>query len=291
MNEDFYYLQNLKLGMQPLVPGMVRADRVLIYAKRELENLLKRSQSSKNKTAGDFHYSLNRIIRQTGSLLNMGGETNLASSLFDEIKNLNSRILLKDFNGKIEHLIVKINTFITESEFEDSDELRKRIDELEKQLGISTIKSYSVEDVKKEKAIFIIMPFRDSFEDVWKGAIEKSVTAIHYTPIRADLINRSSNITDDIIESIKASKLVIVDVTDFNPNVMFELGYAYALDKPHIIISQTVENLPFDIRNIRTILYKNTWTGIETLRQKLNEYLKELPHSQRNTKPKPKKRR
>jgi len=77
--------------------------------------------------------------------------------------------------------------------------------------------------------------------------------------------------------------LAIVDVTGNNPNVMFELGYAVAKSKPHIIISQSVDYLPFDIRNIRTIVYANSWGGIEELRGKIQEFLKENSQGLRRT--------
>lgn len=57
---------------------------------------------------------------------------------------------------------------------------------------------------------------------------------------------------------------------------MFELGYALAKKKPYIIISQSADDLPFDIKSIRTIVYQNTWSGIETLRTKVIEFIKEV---------------
>src|SRR5262249_42953032 len=98
-----------------------------------------------------------------------------------------------------------------------------------------------------------------------------------FHPIRVDTINRSTSITDDIVESIKKCRITIVDVTGNNANVMYELGYVMALEKPYIIISQSVQFMPFDIRNIRAITYTNSWSGIEDLRGKLLDFLKESP--------------
>ena len=95
------------------------------------------------------------------------------------------------------------------------------------------------------------------------------------------MIDRSSNITDDIVESIERCHLVIVDVTGNNPNVMFELGYALARHKPHIIISQSTEFLPFDIRQVRTIEYTNSWNGIEKLNTDIQDFLREFRKSPR----------
>ena len=97
------------------------------------------------------------------------------------------------------------------------------------------------------------------------------------------MINRSSDITDDILDSISNCHAAIVDVTGANANVMFELGYAFAKEKPQIIISQSTDFLPFDIRNLRAVVYQNTWTGIEELYARLIEFLAELPRPNRTT--------
>lgn len=68
--------------------------------------------------------------------------------------------------------------------------------------------------------------------------------------------------------------------TGNNPNVMFELGYAISKEKSLIIISQSAEYLPFDIRQIRTIVCSNTWSGIEELCKKTQDFLKEFKKDQ-----------
>ena len=123
------------------------------------------------------------------------------------------------------------------------------------------------------------MPLAAEFTDVWKGGIERAAQTEGFKPIRVDMINRSTNITDDIVASIDKCRLAIVDVTKNNPNVMFELGYAIAKEKKNIIISQSADFLPFDIRNIRTIVYSNTWSGIEELKGRIQEFLKEAAPS------------
>lgn len=67
---------------------------------------------------------------------------------------------------------------------------------------------------------------------------------------------------------------------------MFELGYTLAKKKPNIIISQSADYLPFDIRNIRTIVYSNTWSGIEELRIKIQDFLREFAPQKTSTKAK-----
>lgn len=117
------------------------------------------------------------------------------------------------------------------------------------------------------------MPFEKTFNDVWEGAIKRAAKKMGYYPLRIDMLTKSSDITDDIIQAIKKSK-VVVDITNNNPNVMFEFGYALAQKKPPIVISQSTDYLTFDIQNTRTVVYDNTWKGIEKLNEDLQKYIK-----------------
>jgi len=57
---------------------------------------------------------------------------------------------------------------------------------------------------------------------------------------------------------------VVAELTSRNPNVMYELGLSHGIRKPVILISQTIDDVPFDLRAIRCILYDTTepdWAG------------------------------
>ena len=65
----------------------------------------------------------------------------------------------------------------------------------------------------------------------------------------------AGNLNDDLIEKINNCTICIADISGNNPNVMWELGYVMALRKPTIVISQDINRVPFDIKNIRIIKY------------------------------------
>jgi len=132
----------------------------------------------------------------------------------------------------------------------------------------------TLDKLKGKDVLFGITPFGVDFDDVWYGAIKRAASSANLYPLRIDMLTKSSNITEDIIDAIKMSKVVVVDVTNNNPNVMFEFGYALALKKSPVVISQSIDLLPFDIQNIRTIPYQNTWKGIEKLHDELQKFLK-----------------
>lgn len=43
-----------------------------------------------------------------------------------------------------------------------------------------------------------------------------------------------------------------------NPNVFYELGLAHALNKPVVLVSSNEDDVPFDLRHIRVIIYDQT---------------------------------
>jgi nucleoside 2-deoxyribosyltransferase len=116
---------------------------------------------------------------------------------------------------------------------------------------------------------FVMMPFASGFNDVHK-IIQSCVREVDsgLPVLRLDEILAAGQITDDLVRSIRAATICIADVSGANPNVMWEVGYATALQKPTIAITQTTDNLPFDVRNVRMITYDRARLE-ETLRHQL----------------------
>lgn len=125
--------------------------------------------------------------------------------------------------------------------------------------------------------IFIIMPFDKKFDDVYdniKLASQKAIIGENIQCARLDEIKSAGSISDDLIIEIEKSVLCIADLTDSNPNVMWEVGYAMALKKPIIFINQTLESTPFDIRDMRIIKYERDSLS-SSLRKQLSESIRE----------------
>jgi nucleoside 2-deoxyribosyltransferase len=105
---------------------------------------------------------------------------------------------------------------------------------------------------------FVIMPFAQEFDDVYsviKLAISSSVPGEHVTCHRLDEIKSAGRISDDLLRELHEATVCIADLTYNKPNVMWEIGYAMALNKPLLLIVQTLNEIPFDIKDMRTISY------------------------------------
>jgi hypothetical protein len=108
---------------------------------------------------------------------------------------------------------------------------------------------------------FVIMPFAKEFDDVY-AAIKTNVEAIVSSRggrcFRLDESRPAGPITDRLLREIEAAAFCVADVTGNIPNVMWEVGYAMALGKPIILITQNIAGLPFDIKDLQGLEYNRS---------------------------------
>lgn len=104
---------------------------------------------------------------------------------------------------------------------------------------------------------FVIMPFASAFDDVY-DAVKRAIDDAVQLPgscSRLDENRPAGRITERLIQAMHSATFCIADITEERPNVMWELGYAMALQKPTIVITQGQSTLPFDIADVQTIRY------------------------------------
>lgn len=128
--------------------------------------------------------------------------------------------------------------------------------------------------MKNNKA-FILMPFSESLNDVYTFLIKGALAEAGYQVKRADDIKSQSNILEDIIKGIIDSDLIVADLTDSNANVYYELGIAHALQKKVVLITQDIEELPFDLKSYRVIGYSTHFLRMNEARTELCELARE----------------
>jgi hypothetical protein len=107
-----------------------------------------------------------------------------------------------------------------------------------------------------ERMIFAAMPFSPEYEDVYFVAMAYAARKVRAVCERVDQDEYQGDVVEKIKALIKNSVVVIADLSEAKPNVLYEVGYAHALKRPTIHICSTpVEQLPFDVRNWNTIHY------------------------------------
>jgi hypothetical protein len=110
--------------------------------------------------------------------------------------------------------------------------------------------------------IFVAMSFREEQEPALVDYFHAMERAVQQTKLpivlrRVDLQEGDYEISQQIMNEIDNAQIVIADLTLNSPNVYFELGYARAKKRHIIQTGRKGTALEFDVRNWRTIFYRN----------------------------------
>ena len=98
--------------------------------------------------------------------------------------------------------------------------------------------------------------YRDIYKRCFESITEETGIPIHMFPIMNDE-GLSEDMIDNIVDEIENCDIFIADITNSNPNVLYELGRAHALKKNTIIVKSDADSTTSsDIRNIRHYIYK-----------------------------------
>jgi hypothetical protein len=119
------------------------------------------------------------------------------------------------------------------------------------------------------QSCFYLGPFIDPFNEIYADFIKPIVIAAGYSITRADEIFGSRAIMQDIWDGIYSAGFIVADVTGKNPNVMYEIGLAHTMGKQVIMLTQDLNDVPFDLRHYRCVVYSFTPKGGEDLKQKI----------------------
>lgn len=140
---------------------------------------------------------------------------------------------------------------------------------------------------KNEKEIcFTIMPFGGWFDIYYKNIFCPAIKKCKLEPKRADDLYRPSNIVQDIWSLTKKAKIILADLTNKNANVFYELGLAHSLAKPVVLVTQNIDDIPFDLRSLRVIEYdKNSHDWGKILQKNIESAIKETLTSPNETIP------
>ena len=122
---------------------------------------------------------------------------------------------------------------------------------------------------------FVIQPFdRDKFDKRYNDVFEPAIKAAGLEPYRVDKDPSVRIPIDDIHEGIKQSKICFAEITTDNPNVWYELGFAFASGKDVVMVcsEERKEKFPFDIQHKHILNYKTSSSSdFESLKGSITE--------------------
>ena len=126
--------------------------------------------------------------------------------------------------------------------------------------------------ITKPKAFcFVLMPFSEGFDDIYEFGIKGACVDAEAYCERVDEQIFEGSVLERIYNQISRADIVIADMTGRSANVFYEVGYAHALGKPTILLTQDGEDIPFDLKHFPHIVYQAT---ITELRKELAERVK-----------------
>ncbi len=120
--------------------------------------------------------------------------------------------------------------------------------------------------------VFVAMPFKEEMDDVYHYGIQGAVRSAGFLCERADLSSFTGDVMDWVRARVRTAKLVVADLTEANPNVYLEVGYAWGCEVPTVLLVKDTNHLNFDTRGQRCLPYKN----IKGLEDSLTKELKAL---------------
>lgn len=122
---------------------------------------------------------------------------------------------------------------------------------------------------------FILMPFGSWFDRYFKEIYVPATKDAGFEPLRADGLFNTGAVMEQIWTQIRKAKVLLADLTGKNPNVFYELGLAHALKKPVVFVAGDIEDVPFDVRHLRVVIFdirEPNWA--EQLKRDITTYLK-----------------
>jgi hypothetical protein len=112
--------------------------------------------------------------------------------------------------------------------------------------------------------VFVLMPFDPKFDDIYKFGIKGAADEVGAYAERVDEQTFTEGILDRIFNQISKADVIVADMTGRNPNVFYEVGYAHALGKVVLLLTQNADDIPFDLKHRPHTVYGGKIDSLRT---------------------------
>lgn len=126
------------------------------------------------------------------------------------------------------------------------------------------------------------MPFKKEMNNLFHFAIQNPARNSYFLCERLDSDNEifTIDIFSNIKKKIESSSLIIGVLTDSNPNVYLEIGYAMGKNKPSLFLIKKGDIPKFDLQGFRNFVYENE--DLKSLEETLMKQLQAFKTSSDN---------
>jgi len=123
--------------------------------------------------------------------------------------------------------------------------------------------------------VFVIMAYSGEREGVYQCIADVTDTEFGVGCIRADHVNSSGyDLLAKIHYLIRRAEVVIAEISEWSPNVFYEIGYAVASQKPPLLVIERNKPVPTDLKGLELIEYDNRFDGIADFKKGFCEHLR-----------------
>lgn len=131
---------------------------------------------------------------------------------------------------------------------------------------------------QESKTCLIIAPFgeegsitRRKSEGLIESVIKPTLDELGFKASSSLDMSKPGSINKQVIQRLVSDHLVIANLTELNPNVMYELAVRHAKRLPVVCLVEHGTKLPFDIGTERIIFYNDDMYGVKILQGRLAE--------------------
>lgn len=112
-------------------------------------------------------------------------------------------------------------------------------------------------DSRAKPLVFVAMPFAEEYTDRFHYGISGAVHSAGFLCERADLASFTGDVITWIKDRIDNAALVVADLTEANPNVYLEVGYAWGRGVNTVLLVPEGDELKFDVRTQRCLVFRS----------------------------------
>lgn len=133
---------------------------------------------------------------------------------------------------------------------------------------------------------FIIQPFdKGTYDKRYRDVFEPAIKDAGLDPYRVDRDYQVKVPIEEIEKNIREAEICFAEITTDNPNVWYELGFAFACKKNVVLVCESLERkgkFPFDIQHRQIINYTSESTSdFNDLKNEITSRIKALNKNKR----------
>src|SRR5206468_2713214 len=143
-----------------------------------------------------------------------------------------------------------------------------------------TISRVIEEITRGKRFVFMLMPFGSQW-DLFERVRKVVQDVLGLTCIRADDVPGSGfDLLEKVHAAIDKAELIIAEVSEPNPNVFYELGYAVGIQKPVLLLAQRGVDIPSDLKGRELIYHAGDRSSSQVFEKDLSDHLRHRLNTQ-----------